>query len=72
MPVFTVTIENRTAAFGERTDQERHASSAALQKVAQNVGSGAPLTTTITDANGEVIGAASWGTAEVNAAGGPT
>jgi hypothetical protein len=64
--VFVLTIDKRTAAFGERTDQERHTLALALQDIAQELGSGAPVKGTVKDRNGAAIGTYAFGPGAVN------
>jgi hypothetical protein len=66
MDVFTVTISKRTAAFGERTDQERHTIALVLQDIVQELGSGAPLKGTVKDRNGTAIGSYAFGPDAIN------
>jgi hypothetical protein len=66
MAVFTVTVNVRSAAFGERKDQERSAIVQVLENTAGNVGSGAPLITSVKDRNGVVVATAAWGVDAIN------
>ena len=65
--VFQVTIHTRTAAMGERDDQERHAIVKALHDIAGVVGSSPmPSKAYVKDSNGVVIGSYGFGAGAVN------
>jgi hypothetical protein len=64
--VFLVSIDTRSAAFGERVDQERNIIQRLLIEIAHEVGSHAPLKGSIKDPNGVEVGTYGFGAGAVN------
>jgi hypothetical protein len=62
MTVVVISIDRRSAAFGERPDQARSALHGILQAAALDIGAhGHACQTKLKDANGEVVGSVTWG-----------